>query len=98
MIDNAYKDSIAQQIVEKQIQIEILKRTSSSAPILQRILSKATIQRLELEVDVLIHLLNEEESLPTIEDVLALIDLALDQKDEEEFMKLTNLLKNMQKN
>lgn len=94
MIDNAYKDSIAQQIVAKQVEIEVLKKTVSSAP-MQQLLNKVIIDRLESEIDTLIHLLNEEETVPTKEDIWELIDVALDDKNEEEFMRLTNILKTL---
>lgn len=96
MIDNPYKDSIAQQIAAKQLEIELLKKTCSSSPV-QMLLHKVRIERLELEVETLIHLLNEEETAPTESDVYSLIDKALDERDKEEFIRLTELLRSIQK-
>lgn len=97
MIDNPYKDSIAQQIVAKQVEIEFLKKEAKRFTILQKIQAKTQMDKLEEEIDTLIHLLNEEETVPTKEDILVLIDVSLDERNEEEFMKLTSLLKTMKK-
>lgn len=97
MINNAYKETIAQQIAAKQVEIQLLKQSSIAMPIIQRVLNRVTIDRLEQEIETLIHLLKEEETVPTKEDILKLIDESLDKHDEEEFMRLTNLLKSMNK-
>lgn len=94
MIDNAYRDSVLETIVEKQMEIEILKKKTSDLPLsMQRVLFKARIVALEEKIETLIHMLNGEETVPTKEDILQLIDKALDERNEEEFMKLTSLLK-----
>lgn len=97
MINNPYKESIAQQIVNKQVEIEFLKHEAKRFTILQKIQAKIAVDKLEEEIETLIHLLNEEETVPTKEDILVLIDIALDERNEEEFMRLTSLLKTMNK-
>lgn len=91
------KDVLRTQIGEKQAELKaIINRLEETATEGQKVLARAKIMRLQQEIETLMEQLWKTGERPlSKEEVLHLIDEALDNKNKEDFMRLTDILKAM---
>jgi uncharacterized protein YpiB (UPF0302 family) len=91
------KEMIKTQIEEKQAELKaIINRLEETITEGQKALARMKIMRLKREIESLTEQLWETGERPlSKEEVLHLIDEALDNKNKEDFMRLTDMLKAM---